>query len=63
MGFLQTFLEALKTLVGLAMLGLLWVLDTDSGLLSVEPFLGVQKGGKHTQTCELRISEKHPYPD
>ena len=50
-------------MVGLAMLGLLWALDIDPDLLSEDPFLWVQKGGKHTQTCGPRISEKHPCPD
>ena len=43
------------------MLGLL--LDTDPDLLSEEPFLWVQNGEPYTQTCEPRISEKHPYLD
>ena len=33
-GFLETYLEALETMVGLAMLGLLWALDIDPDLLS-----------------------------
>ena len=59
-GFLQTFLEALETMFGRAMLGLLWALDTDPDLLSEEPFLWthtkVQNWEKSTQTCEPRIS-------
>ena len=46
-------------MVSLAMLGLLWAVDTYPDLLSEEPFLYVQKGEKHTQTCEPRISGKH----
>ena len=38
-GFLQTFLEALKIMVGLAMLGFLRALDTNPDLLSEAPLL------------------------
>ena len=41
MSFLQTFLEVLGTMVGLAILELLWGLDPDLYLLSEEPFLWV----------------------
>ena len=51
------------TMVGLAMLGLLWELDNGPDLLSDEPLLWMKKGVKHNQTCEARISEKHRCPD
>ena len=57
MVFFQTFSETLGTKVGLAMLGLLWTLDTDPDLHFEEPFLWVQKWKKHTQTCEPRLLE------
>ena len=38
-GFLQTFLEALETMLFLSILGLLWALETDPDFFSEEPFL------------------------
>ena len=61
--FLQTFLKALNSMVGLAMLELLWALDTDLDLRFEKPFLWVEMRWKHTQACEPRISGKHPCPD
>ena len=50
-------------MVGLVILGLLWTLDNNPDLLSIIPFLWVEKEEKHIQTCEPKISEKHRCPD
>ena len=58
--FLQRFLEALETMVGLTIPRLLWALNTDPNLPSEDAFPCVQMSEKHTQTCSSRCIQSIP---